>query len=384
MLIGIDARFAVHKRRGIGKYTLRLIRQLAEMDNRNEYIMYIDREDAENVLPKQNNFKAKKILPPNYLVWEQVLLPRQAKKDRVQILHCTGNTAPTYLDKKIKLILTILDVMYLKDYSELPQSSSVYQRLGRAYRKIIVPRAIKNVSKVITISNFSKNDIMKHFPALKEDMITVVYLAADETFGVFDKNDASAKVRDKLGIIGSYILTLGAVDPRKNTELVIKIFREFKDENKIREKLVIVGIPNWKKTKFYSMVQESPYKKDIIFTDFIAEEDLVLLYNCATVFLYPSLYEGFGLPTLEAMACGVPVITSSSGAISEMVSDAALLVNTHSGDEIKHALVTLLGSDELRQDLVKKGFERVKNFSWRKMAENTLRIYESVFREAYR
>lgn len=384
MKIGIDARFAVHKRRGIGKYTLRLIRQLAEMDNRNEYIMYIDREDAENVLPKQNNFKAKKILPPNYLVWEQVLLPRQAKKDRVQILHCTGNTAPTYLDKKIKLILTILDVMYLKDYSELPQSSSVYQRLGRAYRKIIVPRAIKNVSKVITISNFSKNDIMKHFSALKEDMITVVYLAADETFGVFDKNDASAKVRDKLGIIGSYILTLGAVDPRKNTELVIKIFREFKDENKIREKLVIVGIPNWKKTKFYSMVQESPYKKDIIFTDFIAEEDLVLLYNCATVFLYPSLYEGFGLPTLEAMACGVPVITSSSGAISEMVSDAALLVNTHSGDEIKHALVTLLGSDELRQDLVKKGFERVKNFSWRKMAENTLRVYESVFREAYR
>jgi glycosyltransferase involved in cell wall biosynthesis len=384
MLIGIDARFAVHKRRGIGKYTLRLIRQLAEMDNRNEYIMYIDREDAENVLPKQNNFKAKKILPPNYLVWEQILLPRQAKKDRVQILHCTGNTAPTYLDKKIKLILTILDVMYLKDYSELPQSSSVYQRLGRAYRKIIVPRAIKNVSKVITISNFSKNDIMKHFPALKEDMITVVYLAADETFGVFDKNDASAKVRDKLGIIGSYILTLGAVDPRKNTELVIKIFREFKDENKIREKLVIVGIPNWKKTKFYSMVQESPYKKDIIFTDFIAEGDLVLLYNCATVFLYPSLYEGFGLPTLEAMACGVPVITSSSGAISEMVSDAALLVNTHSGDEIKNALVTLLGSDELRQGLVKKGFERVKNFSWRKMAENTLRVYESVFREAYR
>jgi glycosyltransferase involved in cell wall biosynthesis len=384
MKIGIDARFAVHNLRGIGNYTLRLIHNLAEIDRYNEYILYIDKNDTKNALPQQSNFKIKKLLLSNYFVWEQFLLPIRAKKDGVDILHCTGNTAPICISRHIKLITTITDVMYLKDYSELPQSSSLYQRLGRAYRKIIVPRAIKNVSKVITISNFSKNDIMKHFPALKEDMITVVYLAADETFGVFDKNDASAKVRDKLGIIGSYILTLGAVDPRKNTELVIKIFKEFKDENKTREKLVIVGIPNWKKTKFYSMVQESLYKKDIIFTDFIAEEDLVLLYNCATVFLYPSLYEGFGLPTLEAMACGVPVITSSSGAISEMVSDAALLVNTHSGDEIKHALVTLLGSDELRQDLVKKGFERVKNFSWRKMAENTIIIYESVFREAYR
>lgn len=378
MLIGIDARFAVHNRRGIGNYTLKLIQNLGEIDNQNEYILYTDRDDTEEVLPRQKNFRIKKLHPSNYLIWEQIALPMQARKDSLDILHCTGNTAPIYLNTKIKLISTIHDVMYLKDYSAIPQSLSIYQRWGRIYRKMIVSLTIKHVAKIITVSNFSKNDIKEHFPSIKNEGIDVIYEAADERFRVVDRNDATVKIKNKFGIAGSYILSLGATDPRKNTELVIKKYIELRREKKIEEKLVIVGMPNWRQTKFYNMAYESSFAEDIMFTDFISEEDLVLLYNCATVFLYPSLYEGFGIPPLEAMACGVPVITSNTTSIPEIVGNAALLINPRDGKELEKVLLNLLNDEMLRKDLIKRGLEQVKNFSWKKMAKETLNVYESL------
>ncbi len=141
---------------------------------------------------------------------------------------------------------------------------------------------------------------------------------------------------------------------------------------------MIVGIPNWKQTKFYDIVQESNFKKDVIFTDFVSEDDLVLLYNGATIFLYPSLYEGFGIPPLEAMACGVPVITSNTTSIPEIVGDAAYLMDPLNDKELKEALLRLLSDENLRNDLIEKGFKRVKEFSWQKMAKETLQIYESL------
>jgi len=379
MKIGIDARFAVRKRRGIGNYTLRLIRHLAEIDNLNRYILYIDRNDTEQILPKNSNFHVKKLYPSNYFIWEQVVLPRQAKKDGIDILHCTGNTAPIYMDRQVKLVSSIMDVMYLKDYSVLPKSTSLYQRLGRLYRRMVVPRIIKHLSKVITISNYSKYDIIKYFPTLNEEAIVVIYLATNEKFRVIDRSDATVKIKNKFGIIGSYILSLGGTDPRKNTELVIEKFIELKDKCRIKENLVIVGIPNWKQTKFYDIVNNSLCKKDIIFTDFVSEDELVLLYNCATVFLYPSLYEGFGIPLLEAMACGVPTVTSNVTSMPEIAGNAALLINPRNGEEIKESLLKVLNDKDLRDFLVKRGLEQVKKFSWQRTAQETLELYRSVY-----
>jgi len=381
LLIGIDARFAVHNRRGIGNYTLQLVQNLADLDSLNEYILYIDRNDLEDVLPKQKNFKIKKLHPSNYLLWEQVILPIQAKKDRVDILHCTGNTAPVLLSRQNKLVSSLMDVMYFKDYSVLPESTSMYQRLGRIYRKTIVSSAMKHVSRIITISNFTKVDIIKHLPNLSEDIFFVTYLAPHERFRFIDRSDAATIVRDRVGIVGRYLLTLGATDPRKNTELVINKFIDIKSERKIKEKLVIVGIPNWRQTKFYDIANKSMWKNDIIFTDFVSDDDLVLLYNCATIFLYPSLYEGFGIPTLEAMACGVPVIASNTTSIPEIVGDAALLIDPNDGKEFKAALLRLLNDEDLRNELIKRGYERAKVFSWKEMAKETLAVYESILRE---
>lgn len=374
MLIGIDARFAVHNRRGIGNYTLRLIQNLAEIDKTNEYILYIDKEDVENVLPQECNFKVKRLWPSNYLIWEQIVLPLQAQKDKLDVLHCTGNTAPLYVDKRICLVSSIMDVMYLKGYSILPRSSSMYQRFGRIYRKIVVPRTIKHVSKIITISNFSKNDILRHIPNMEGDKINVIYLAADGRFHyMHNKIEAFNKVKDKFGINSSYILALGGVDPRKNTKFIVENFIELKRERRIVEKLVVVGTPNWRQTNC---------KEDIIFTDFVSEEDLVLLYNCATVFLYPSLYEGFGIPPLEAMACGVPVITSNITSIPEIAGDAAVQINPQDPEELKASILALLDDEKLRGRLKERGFRQAENFSWKRMAEETLKVYQTCCRKA--
>jgi glycosyltransferase involved in cell wall biosynthesis len=376
MLIGIDARFAVHNRRGIGNYTLRLIQNLAEIDTVNKYILYIDADDKDNILPRNNNFKIKKISPSNYFLWEQILLPVQAKRDVVDILHCTGNTAPIFLDKRIRLVSSIMDVMYLKDYSELPRSASFYQRMGRLYRKIIVPRTVGRIAMALTISEFSKNDIIKHIPTFDNSRIKVTYLAANEIFCQIDETVVLRKIKDKFNINCRYILILGAQDPRKNTELAIKMFFELRKEKDIKEKIVIVGIPNWKQTKLYNIVQESDFKNDVMFTDFISENDLVLLYNGASIFLYPSLYEGFGIPILEAMSCGAPVITSNITSTPEIAGNAALLINPRDPEELKSSILTLINNEELRNELKEKGFQQAKKFSWRRMAEETLKVYQ--------
>ena len=381
MLIGMDARFAVSNRRGIGNYVLQLIRNLSKIDNMNRYILYVDNDDRENVFPKQENFRIRKLSPSNYILWEQISLPMWAKRDNVDILHCPGNTAPVYLDAQIKLVVSLMDVMYLKSFSVLAKSESLYQRMGRTYRKMLVPRIIERASKIITISNFSKDDILSHFQGLKHHQIVVTYLAVDDKFHLVDRNDIKARIKAKLRIEGKYILSLGGSDPRKSTELVIEKFIELKDEGRIEEKLVIVGIPNWRRTKFCKMVKESRYSRDIIFTDFVAEGDLVLLYNGATVFLYPSLYEGFGIPPLEAMACGVPVISSDRTSIPEIVGDAALLINPTDGEELKKELTNVLNNESLRNELTTRGYKQPKKFSWRKTAEETLGVYESVYKE---
>ena len=212
MIIGIDARFAVRKRRGIGNYSLKLILNLAELDTENQYVLYVDRDDVEKVLPDKPNFCIKKLTPANYLVWEQLVLPLQAKRDSLDILHCLGNTAPIKISRHVKLVSSIMDVMYLKDYSELPQSYSMYQKLGRIYRKFIVPRTVGNLSKVITISSFSKQDILYQLKALRDEDVAVIYLATNEWFKPRKDEIGFESLKKKYNIHDDFILTLGATD----------------------------------------------------------------------------------------------------------------------------------------------------------------------------
>lgn len=377
MKIGIDARFAVHDRRGMGTHVLNLIANLAALDDVNKYILYIDQKDKDGVLPRRKNFQAKLLQPSNYLLWEQLLLPISAMKDKIDVLHCTGNTAPLFLINKTKLLMTIHDVMYLKEYSVVPKSPILYQRMGRLYRKLIVPRAVKHASRVITVSNYSATDVKNSIPVLYDHEIAVTYNATNEVFRVSADINVD-KVLKKLSIQDGYILTVGGTDPRKNTEFTIVNYLKLKKEGKITEKLLIVGVANWRQSHFYALVNEAHCAGDVLFMDFITEDELAALYHGARAVLYLSLYEGFGLPPLEAMTCGVPVITSNSTSMPEIVGDAALMIDPADEKAFEFALIGLLNDENLRKDLIKRGLERAKIFSWKKTAEETLKIYESV------
>jgi glycosyltransferase involved in cell wall biosynthesis len=379
MRIGIDARFAVHDRRGIGTYVLNLVQNLALIDDVNQYILYIDGSDREMVLPHKKNMLVKKMQLSNYFLWEQVMLPMNMMKDKIDMLHCTGVTAPLFLNNKTKLIMTIHDVMFLKNYSQVPKSLVLRQRMGRVYRKFIVPRAVKHASKVITISNFSASDIKTHIPTLNENKIAVNYLAASEIFSKHDDINVDG-IRNKYNVHEGYILAVSGTDPRKNLEFTIINYLKLRDAGKIKEKLLIVGVHNWSRSQFNRLVKDAKSPEHILFTEFVSEKELAALYKGAKAVLYLSLYEGFGIPPLEAMTCGAPVITSNTTSIPEIVGDAALMIDPTDEMAFEDALLGLLNDENLRKDLIKRGLERAKMFSWKKTAEETLKIYESAFR----
>jgi glycosyltransferase involved in cell wall biosynthesis len=372
MRIGIDVRFAVHERRGIANYGLNLVQNLADMDERNQYILYVDRDECE-ILPKRRNVVTRVLKPSNYALWEQIVLPLQAVRDGIDILHCTGNTAPVFLDRRIRLITTIHDVMFLKNGEVLPKSVSLYQRAGRWYRRTVVPMTARRLSAVITVSEFSKRDVLKSLPELNGTRVKVTREAPGEIYRAVDRTAAARRIREKYAFDADYILTLGAVDPRKNTDRVIRAFADLKRTDRIPQKLVVVGLKSLPQG-----ADGQDLKGQVITTGYVCDEELVDLYNGASIFLYPSLYEGFGIPPLEAMACGTPVITSNVTSIPEIAGDAAVLIDPRNDEQLRHAIRSLLGNAALRAELSRRGLERAKGFSWRKMAEETLELYESV------
>lgn len=345
------------------------------IDSENEYILYTHKNDLDQVLPKGRNFRVVTLTCADYVTWEQFLLPMQVRKDRIDILHCVANTAPVILPEKTRLILTLHDVMFLKGKETLPLSSSLYQRFGRVYRKLNVPNAVQNAQAVLTVSHYSKADILNHFPVLNRDKIYVTYLGIDDISTSKDASRGMGYIRDKFGIKGNYIMALGARDPRKNTELVIEAFLELKAKRVFEGSLVLVG---GSMTTFENILSSHPYGRDVVFTGFVDDNDLAALYQSSVMFVYPSLYEGFGLPPLEAMFYGTPVIASNAGSIPEIVGDAALLI-----EPTREALmsgVAFLQHENVKDELIAKGASRVSEFSWNRTARKTLETYNKVGR----
>jgi glycosyltransferase involved in cell wall biosynthesis len=378
MKIGIDVRFALKSRRGIGNYILQLVKHLAAIDSDNFYILYSDCDDELEVLPKQNNIALSVLKPKFYPAWEQFCLPLAASKDKLDILHCPANTAPIALNSS--LVMTIHDVMYLKSYREVPKPISLYHKLTRLYYRAVVPLAARHASNVITVSEFSKMDIATHFPLYPKSSIVPTYQSIDERFKVLDTDNAKRTVSNEFDIQNSYFLALGALDPRKNTELVIQVFAELKQHNCIEGSLVITGVSSSHHKYFQDIAVKLGIGDDVILLGFTSVDQLVALYNGATLFLYPSLYEGFGIPPLESMACGTPVITSNLTSIPEIVEDAALLINPRDPEELKSAILKFINHPNLRSDYIDRGLKQVQKFSWYRMAKQTLDVYEKVAR----
>jgi glycosyltransferase involved in cell wall biosynthesis len=393
MRIGIDIRYALHTRRGIGSYVLNLLRKLIEIDRENQYFLYTDIDDLEGLIPQQDNFQIVKISLPKYLpdrvslgqtksklfaIWEQILLPIQAYADRLDLLHCTGNTAPLYLHPSIELILTIHDVMFALPSTILPKPKSLYSSLFNQYCTWLLPWVVRRSNTTISVSNYSKQDIIT-YTQIDPQKIQVVYPGIDPRFKRIDDRIIS-EINQKLSLPDRFILAFGAPDPRKNTITVLNSFLNFCQFNADRS-LVIAGVNNTYRATLLQQIDTSPFKQRITILPFVDDTDLVAIYNAADLVLYPSLYEGCGFPVLEAMACGTPVIASNVTSIPEVAGDAAILIDPMDIDGITAALMKLSTDLDLCQRLIDRGYQQAQAFSWRRTAQENLNVYHTAFEQ---
>lgn len=375
LTIGIDARL-LKLRRGMGNYVHALLDEFINMHVEHRIIAYVDDAAMLKHLSDSPLLDYRVIKPSFYPVCEQFTLPHQAAKDRIDILHCPANTAPIHLSSLIKLVVTIHDIMYLLPSTALPQSRSLYQQLGRRYRAWVVPRIAKLADAVITDAYFSKNDILNHIQ-IPPNKISVIHLSQGHDVKRGDQKDIE-QVLANYSITTPYLFALGAIDPRKNTTRIIQAFAEFVRSIRPHHTLVFTGLAGTDQDAFVSIAKAENISSKVKFLPFVSRKELIALYSGAEMFLYPSLYEGFGFPVLEAMACGTPVITTAVTSIPEIAGDAALFVDPLDVSEIAAAITSIVMNVELKRAYREKGREQATQFSWRRTAQETIKVYEAV------
>ncbi len=378
MRIGIDARLVTY-RRGMGNYVYSLLDSVSRMPNRHELFLFVNAADARNpqILPKMPaGWKVIALPGRNYAVQEQIALPAFVLRNRIDVLHCPANTFPLFLPAKVALVVTIHDVMYLMPQKRLGGRSSVYQRLGRAYRALVVRRLRRRAASLLTVSNRSAQDIASYL-GVPRSAIAVTYEAAPPRFRRIEAGSESVNaVRARRKLESDFILALGGVDPRKNTDAVLMAYSAFRRRSNLRHKLAIVGLPDGATARFARIAERAGLAQDVEFPGFVSEDELVSLYNSASMFVYPSRYEGFGLPVLEAMSCGTPVIASTAGAVPEMAGDAAILVDPDDTRALSDAMIAVASDTAAQRALSARGLRRASEFSWARCARETIEAYE--------
>jgi len=371
MRIGIDGRVLLGPTTGIGRYALNLIKHLLLVDSKNEYIIFIDGEPKKD-LPSAANCHYQVIHKRMCIPWVDVWLPRELVRQKIDVLHTPTNIGVPHL-KLCKFIVTIHDLIPL-----LLSEYSTKKYLARYRRAITL--SVRNADKIITVSQQSRNDIVRllKVPYRK---IEVIYEGVDNFCRPISDQKLLEGIKRKYRIDAPYILHLGGIDEHKNSQVVLKAHRILKTVDKIPAlKLVIVGRKDWFFHALSRQAYELGIEDDVIFTDFVSDEDLVLLYNTAQVFVFPSLYEGFGLPTLEAMACGTPVIASNTPSLRETIGEAGILVDPKDFNDFAQAIKQILVDNTLRAKLVELGHQRTGLFLWQETARRTLEVYQSVNR----
>ncbi|MFN4227336.1 MAG: glycosyltransferase family 4 protein [Candidatus Ratteibacteria bacterium] len=378
MKIGIDITPFLKKRKtGISWYTYYLVKNLAKIDKENFYLLFgcsIGRYKDKFLLKREinsENFDINvKMLPGNLTSAFLLFFPIEFVHGKFDIIHILIH--PYYcLHLSGKLVITFHDLVHLI----FPEMFSPFE--VETY-KFAAKRAIKKADKIIAVSNSTKKDLIK-FLDVKPDKVEVIHVGLYDFFQNSYSKSTIDEVKLKYGIKKRFILSVGTIEPKKNHIRLLNAFVKIKE--KINDyQLIICGKPGWKAEEFYKRLSEikDKIKRDIIVTNYIPLKDLSILYKYADIFVYPSLYEGFGSPILEAMRCGIPIITSNVSSMPEVAGDAALLINPEDEDDIANAILKLVENRELRENLVKKGFERVKLFTWENTAKQTLKVYKEL------
>lgn len=374
MKIAIDATRGVIESAGIARYINELLANLAKIDQKNEYQLYYSfwRKDAEKfvkikkISQKFAHLKSKFFRLPGSIkefLYDQKIYSADNLSTGAEIYH-----APTFMEMPINLkipsIVTIHDMTTFLFPDQ--RGNSVSKKLSKK-----ADNAIKNANLIIAVSKATKKDILK-FCRINPQKIKVIYEAQNE---IFVPNPKISR--------GNFILAVGTIEPRKNLARLISAYGKLPEKLIKGNPLYIVGGKGWNDSKIYHLAKPMSDKEYIKFLGFVSDRQLTKLYQRAKIFIYPSIYEGFGLPPLEAMACGAPVITSNVSSMPEIVGQAAIKINPYKTEEITNVLQNLLENDQLRDELSQKSLMQAKQFSWRKCARQTLKLYQDLAKGNY-
>lgn len=371
MKIAIEAQRIFRKNKhGMDFVALESIRELQRSDKTNEYYILVS-PGEDRCLEETSNFHIVEVKMPSYPLWEQIGLPLALKKIKPDLLHCTSNTAPLYCN--VPLVLTLHDVIFMEK-RQGKKSSSLYQQMGWYYRRWNVPRVLKKCRRIITVSHFEAARIssIMHIPS---GSITPVYNGYSRHFHQLQD------IEETVGRYCShknYFFFLGNTDPKKNTPRTLKAYSIYLKQTATPASLLIADLSESVIDGYLKEADIEFVKPHLICPGYIPNTDLPAIYNGAKAFVYTSLRESFGIPILEAMACGTPVITSNTSAIPEIAGEGAILVDPTNEEAIAEEMLRLEQNAQYRNNQIEYGLQRVKTFSWETTAKELLKIYSSL------
>ena len=356
MKIAIDIQTTLGQKTGFGFYVKNLTENLKKIDPENEYVL---------ISPEsQKDFST-----PQRFIWDQFRYPKIAKRQKVDILHQPCFSAPiTY---KGKIVVTVHDLISMHFPKNLPFAS-------RMFYSRWMPFSYRKADKIIAISEDTKKDIMARLN-ISEDKIRVIHSAVSDNFKPIRDEKILKDVKLKYHTGDKFILDVGTLEPRKNLPFLVKAFCAAIQDPEITHNLVLSGKKGWYYEDLFLLVKELKLEKRVIFAGYVSEEDLPALYCAADLFVFPSLYEGFGFPPLEAMASGTPVVSSNTSSLPEVIGEAGVILAPENENIWAENIIKILKNDNLSRDLIEKGLIQAKKFSWEKTARETIEVYREVY-----
>lgn len=373
MRIGVNALQLTTRNSGVGQYIYHMVSSLLSIST-DQFYIYLSRGNTRPEWLARPDVKIKEILFSKEQVafrnlYELFYYGLDLRKDDISLFWSPDTKIPL-LTPNIPLVITSYDLAIFRE----PET---YQLSRVLYWRKLFKRAIQRSSCVVAISNTTRDDLIElmHVPPQK---IRVIYCGVNPRFRSIKDGDILEHVRMKYGLPKNFLLFVGLFSPRKNIAGILKAFAILKDKFKIPHYLVMVGEKGWRYQADLELVNSLGLEKEVVFPGYIEDDDLPAVYNIADVFVFPSLYEGFGLPVLEAMACGTPVVTSNVSALPEVVGEAGILVNPYNHEEIASGVYRLLSDKKLSSELIRVGLERSGQFTWEKAAREMLTVFREL------
>ncbi len=380
MHIGINAQLLSfsqsYRNGGVSRYIRYLVTELAKHPGDHSYTIFVNRQDVVTQLgvshPSITYVSApwSESQPATRVAWEQFKLPKEIRKRGINVFHSPVNVLPIWVPQSCATVVTLHDLAFLR-------FPTVFTRAKRLYHRTFTVHSMRRATELITVSDSTQQDAYELVGIPKERMHTV-YTCIDERFSNVVTEEEIQAFRERQGLTSGFLLYLGTLEPRKNILAIIDAYAQLRKNYFIHEKLVLAGGKGWLYDTIFEKVQQLGLLEDVIFPGFVADTEQSLWYHAASAFVYPSLYEGFGIPVAEALVCGVPVVTSNVSSLPEAGMDIALSVNPSDIDMLTEAIYKALTDAQFREKCRRSASTVAQKFSAQRMAEQTIEVYEQA------